>query len=95
MAAARKPTEAQMEAMRQSRVADAYKEVFGATAAKRNRAQAIVWEDMQKVGMVKSPVFIADKAGQMCAMRAAHADGRRWVFLYIEANVTAEIKIPD
>lgn len=88
-------SEAQKEAIRVARVADAYKEVFGANPKKRTLAQSIVWEDLQKVGFVKSPVFMGDKSGALCPLRAAHADGRRWVWLYVEGNVGADVKIPQ
>jgi len=88
-------TDAQREAIRQSKVADAYKMLFGDNPKKRTESQQIVWDDMQKVGSVKSPVFVAGKDGAMCPLKAAHLDGRRWVWLYIEANVTAKITIPE
>jgi hypothetical protein len=86
---------AREEAMAKSRVAAAYKEVFGGLDKERNAAQQIVWDDLQKVGSVNAPVFTQDANGALCGLRAAHVDGRRWVWLYIQANVTTQVKVPN
>ena len=69
-------TDAQRWKLHQSKVIEAYKRVFGENPEKRTDAQRIVWEDLQM-----------DKAGNLCAMRAAIADGRRSLLLYIAENV--------
>lgn len=75
------------EQMRQSRVMQAYRDLFGADEKTRTEIQRIVWEDLKVCGYLHEPVFVPDKAGALCPMRAAFADGRRSIFLYIRSNV--------
>lgn len=82
-------TKEQRERLEQAKVVDAYKRLFGPDAKTRSEVQRIVWEDLKKVGYARRPVFVADKSGALCPMRAAFADGRRSVMLYIAENVKA------
>lgn len=74
--------------MRQEKLMRAYRDLFGDNQATRSEAQILVWEDLQKVGYARQTVFIPDRNGAVCPMRAAFADGRRSVLLYIESNVS-------
>ena len=55
----------------------AYRDLFGDNPANRSETQRIVWEDLQRAGYANQPVFVDDKNGAVCPMRAAFADGRR------------------
>ncbi len=80
-------TQEQQALLRQSRVMHAYRDLFGGDEKTRSETQRIVWEDLRIAGYVDRPVFLADKNGALCPMRAAYADGRRSIALYIAANV--------
>lgn len=80
-------TAEQQELLRKSKVADAYRKLFGSDPTTRSEIQILVWEDLQRAGYKREPVFVPDRQGQVCGMRAAFADGRRSIVLYIEANV--------
>lgn len=84
-------TPAQVDRLREERLEAAYRQVFGADEAARNADQILVWADLQIAGYKNKPVFVADKTGALCPMRAAIADGRRSLLLYIEANVSFPI----
>lgn len=75
----------------------AYRDLFGNDPEKRTPIQEIVWNDLQNVGYSKRPVFVPDREGRLCPMRAAFADGRRSVLLYIESNVSfvSEVQQPQ
>lgn len=79
---------AQIERLKLERLEAAYKAVFGDSPATRTKDQLLVWEDLEIAGYMKSPIFAHDKTGALCAMRAAIADGRRSLMLYIMANVS-------
>ena len=64
----------------------AYRDLFGADESSRSETQRIVWDDLKVAGYFKQPVFIRDHTGALCPLRAAYADGRRSIFLYIERN---------
>lgn len=76
-----------------AKLAAQYRSLFGVPPGPgapdtRTEAQIAVWRDLEIAGYAKRPVFMADRAGALCGMRAAFADGRRSIFLYIESNVT-------
>lgn len=76
-----------------------YRDLFGTPPAPgapetRSEAQILVWQDLEIAGYAKRPVFVPDRQGNLCSMRASIADGRRSLFLYIESNVnfTAQLQ---
>lgn len=81
-------TDAQREALRLSKVTDAFRKVFGTDDVTRTDAQKIVWGQLRLMSYRDKPSFVADKNGAMCPIRAALTDGRRALFCDLEANVT-------
>lgn len=84
--------------MATEKVARQFRDVFGmppgpGEGEKRSESQIAVWEAIMKAGNMHQTVFMPDRAGQMCSMRAAFADGQRWMALYIKANVEYTPKI--
>lgn len=77
-----------MAQLRTERVCRAYRDVFGDNEKTRSQSQQIVWDDLQIAGFAKTTTQIADKEGRLCAMRTAGNEGRRWMLLYIELNVS-------
>lgn len=81
-------TNEQQEAMRASKLATAFKHVFGTDEAHRTGDQIIVWSTLRDWSYVSKPIFVPDKNLNMCPLRAAVTDGRRSIFLDIEKAVT-------
>lgn len=80
--------ESQKEALRLSKVTDAFRKVFGFDDASRTDAQRTVWNELRLMSYRDKPSFVADKkTGAVCPLRAALTDGRRALFCDIEANV--------
>ena len=75
------------ERQRLAKLAAAYKAMFGADPKARTEMQILVWEDLQIAGYMKALTFQPDRTGALCAMRAAIAEGRRSLVLYIESQV--------
>lgn len=80
-------TAEQLIQIKQEQLMHAYRELFGESEATRSPTQNAVWNDLQIAGYKKKPIFVADKQGALCPMRAAFADGRRSIILYIESNI--------
>ena len=57
-------------------VADAYEAVFG-VEGHRNLAQQKVMQHVEDFCYARKAVFVLDGKGELCALRAAWADGRR------------------
>lgn len=66
---------------------EAFKMVFGGSEKTRTEFQRIVWRELGIMGYEDRPVFVSDKAGALCALRAAMTDGRRSLWSDIKANV--------
>lgn len=84
--------------MAQEKLAAQYRALFGVPPGPgepdaRSEAQIAVWNDLKIAGYADKPVFIPDRTGVLCAMRAAYADGRRSLLLYILANVNFSPKL--
>src|SRR6187399_950278 len=83
------------EELRREMVEGCYRDLFGIPPEpgkpdQRTKTQQVVWNDLQAAGYMFQPVFKADKEGKLCNARAAIADGRRSLFLYIRANVLSK-----
>jgi len=81
------------EQMAREKLAAQYRSVFGFPPAPgqpdtRSPAQIAVWQDLEIAGYFRKPIFVPDRVGALCPLRAAYAEGRRSIFLYAEANVT-------
>lgn len=82
-----------LEQMQIEKLAAQYRAVFGkppeaGQPETRSESQIAVWDDLQKAGYAQKPVFVPDRrTGELCPMRAAFADGRRSLYLYIESEV--------
>jgi len=61
----------------------AYRSVYG-TDADRTVAQQIVWNDMMAACYANRPTMVPDKAGHLCPLRTAQAEGKRMLFLEIQ-----------
>lgn len=90
--------QAVLDQMAQEKIVRQFKDVFGVPPApgegeKRTESQIAVWENLKKAGNFKSTVFLPDRNGDFCPLRAAFADGQRWMFLYILANLEYAPKI--
>jgi hypothetical protein len=66
---------------------EAFKMVFGGSEKTRTEFQRVVWRELAIMGYEERPVFVADKAGALCPLRAAMTDGRRSLWADIKANV--------
>lgn len=83
-------TPEQREMLRQQRVMNAYRELFGANPDARSPIQKLVMDDLAEQGYLSKPVFVPDrKTGVLCPLRAAYADGRRSIALYVASNIGA------
>ena len=65
------------------KVARQFRDVFGmppghGEGEKRSESQIAVWEALMKAGNMHQTVFLPDRAGQLCAMRAAFGKRRCW-----------------
>lgn len=68
-------------------VVEAFRMVFGVGDTHRTDYQRIVWEQLRRMSYMDQPVFVLNKAGELCPLRAAMTDGRRSLFCDIERNV--------
>lgn len=82
------------ERQRLVKLSAAYKAMFGADPKVRTEMQLLVWEDLQIAGYMKALTFQPDRVGALCPMRAAIAEGRRSLVLYIESQLTYDPSLP-
>jgi len=69
-----------------TRLAAAYQDVFG-QASRRTSSQKLVMDSMRDRACQDLPIFDADKIGNFDPLRAAHKDGARTIYLYIERQL--------
>ena len=74
----------QMAALERSRLQACYREVFG-IEGRRSVAQQRVWADLCVAGFAHQCTHVLH-SGLVSSIDGAHNDGRRWLFLYIQAN---------
>lgn len=77
-----------MAQIKQERLMRAYRDLFGPNDGVRSDTQRLVWEDMQLAGFGKRSTYAVDKTGRADPVMSANQEGRRWIWLYIEANAT-------
>jgi hypothetical protein len=77
------PVETQGADSKTARLALAYQEVFG-QSGNRTSSQRLVLESVRDRACQDLPIFDADKNGAFDPLRAAHRDGARTVYLFIE-----------
>ena len=74
----------------------AFQSVFGQPGkASRTSDQRLVLKHLQKVGCLGAPIFVANPAGQMDPVAAAHRDGARTVILIIERQLELARQSPE
>jgi hypothetical protein len=69
------------------RLALAYAQVFGADETKRNEAQKLVWQDMERRGYFLRSTAVPSVAGEVQPVRMEIAEGMRIFFLDILSMV--------
>lgn len=70
-----------------------YRDVFGADEKTRTPSQDAVWKHLTSSSYKNKPIFVADRNGQMCPIRAAITEGRRSLFLEMELYVNFQQQI--
>jgi len=81
-----------LDRMAKEKVARQFRDIFGCPPKpgepeKRTESQIAVYENLRRAGNMDHISFMPDRNGALCPMRAGIAEGQRWMFLYIQANV--------